>query len=542
MFTLKVIVICHFIVVLEATMNLCHMYRHKQNGEETLICKATDSKHLIHAMKNILLQENVSNIVEMKLNGCNITEISNETFNFGELDGIQEIDLSHNGLLRITNWLFYPKALDKLITLNLDYNEISYLPSNQFMYLKKLKYLHICFNEISQIGSDAFLNLKELHRIILNNNKITFLPNNLFRNKSLYKLTELDVSFNNISFISSKFLRSRDLEGLGRISFQNNKIENVKKDMLPDKLNYIWELNLSHNRIISIGEILPVLLTSRSRGSITLNVSYNQLRVQDTDYIQNYHKHFYKFYLYIQYNNISKFKMLPSGKKKSFSYGLFSIPNGKFVVNSTGNQIFSIVNLVEASTGININQLNQVNWSSLLKDHNKGILIFHNLVRYFRFKYHCDCVVLKYWSFLETEYFKIGLHNYKEIMKIYILISPDLKTTLGDIDNVLNTDIDNVFNTIECGSPRHLAGKRLHSLKKSDIQCKVAGCTDDKCVCTLSPFNSTARIECAAMNIQTMPNILENSSLLEIYLGHNKLESIPVPGMFISERVLLLDL
>ena len=227
MFTLKVIVICHFIVVLEATMNLCHMYRHKQNGEETLICKATDSKHLIHAMKNILLQENVSNIVEMKLNGCNITEISNETFNFGELDGIQEIDLSHNGLLRITNGLFYPKALDKLITLNLDYNEISYLPSNQFMYLKKLKYLHICYNEISQIGSDAFLNLKELHRIILNNYKITFLPNNLFRNKSLYKLTELDVSFNNISFISSKFLRSRDLEGLGRISFQNNKIENA---------------------------------------------------------------------------------------------------------------------------------------------------------------------------------------------------------------------------------------------------------------------------------------------------------------------------
>ena len=200
-------------------MNLCHLY--EQYGRQTLNCKATDSKHLIHAMKNILLQENVSNIVEMKLNGCNITEISNETFNFSELDGIQNIDLSHNGLLQITSGLFYPKALDKLQKLNLDYNEISYLPSNQFIYLKKLKYLHISFNKIDQIGSDAFNNLKELDSITLSNDKITFLPNNLLRNKSLYKLTELDFSYNNISVIPNRFLRSRDIEGLKRIYFQN---------------------------------------------------------------------------------------------------------------------------------------------------------------------------------------------------------------------------------------------------------------------------------------------------------------------------------
>ena len=560
MFTLKGIVFCHFFVVLEATMNLCHRYRPKQNGEtlifnrdrpkqngEILICKATDSKHLIHAMKNILLQENVSYITKMKLNGCNITEISNETFNFSELDGIQEIDLSHNGLLRISSGMFYPEALDKLQKLNLDYNEISYLPSNQFIYLKKIKYLHINFNKIDQIGSDTFKNLKELDSITLSNNKITFLPNNLLRNKSLYKLTLLDFSFNNISVIPNRFLRSRDLEGLKRIYFQNNKIETVKKDMLPDKLDNILELNLSHNRIVSIDEILPVLLIRRSGSfqslkSITLNVSYNQLRVQDTDYIQNYHKSFYMFYLYIQYNNISKFEIIPSGNKKNYRYVFASIPNGRFVVNSTGNQIFSLINLVEASTGININQLNQVNWSSLLEDRSDRILRIHNLVRYFRYKYYCDCDVLKYWSFLETEYFKIGLHNYKQHMKKYILLARVFKIALDDIDNALNTDIYNVFNNIECGSPRHLAGKRLHSLKKSDIQCKVAGCTDEKCICTSSPFNSTARIECVAMNIQTMPNILENSSLLEIYLGHNKIDSIPIPGMFISERVLLLDL
>ena len=315
-----------------------------------------------------------------------------------------------------------------------------------------------------------------------------------------------------------------------------NKIETVKKDMFPDRLDYICELNLSHNQIVSIGEILPVLLTSRCYflRSIYLNVSYNQMRVQDTDYIQNYPKHFVRFYLYIQYNNISKFDIIPYRKMKSYRYLFDNIPNGRFVVNITGNQIFSLVNLVEASTGININQLNQVNWSSLMKDRNNGILRIHNLVRYFRYKYHCDCDVLKYWSFLETEYFKTGLHNYKEYMKRDIILAHIYKTALGDIDNV--------FNTIECGSPVHLAGKLLHNLKKSDLQCKVAGCTDGKCICTLSPFNSTARIECVAMNIRTMPNILENSSLLEVYLGHNKLESIPVPGMFIAERVLLLDL
>ena len=513
--------------MLEASINGCHFF---DKNKVTLICKATDSESLLFAMHDILHQNNVSFLFHIIINGCNLTEISNKTFDFDKLESVAKLDLSRNGLSWITSGLFYPKALRQLERLILAHNNIWYLPSDQLI-LRQLQFLDISFNKITQIESDAFSYLRNVRAIELKHNKITSLPKNLFRYKIFYRLEFLDFSYNNITFIPNKFLKSKYLEGLLWIYLQNNNIKTVKPDMLPDKLNKLSELTLSHNQIESIGEILPLLLRGRYKLPFYLNVAYNKLTVQETDYIQDYVIRFYSFYLNNQYNNISKFERIPFEKSTFTSFNVGTLPNERFVVNSTGNQIFSLVNLVEASTGININELDKVDWSSLKKFQMSRILKIHNLVRYFRYKYHCDCDVLKYWSFLETEYFKEGLMNYKEhVRKFY--------SEYGDLFG----DVDKAFNNVTCGSPRHLAGKYLHNLKKSDLQCDISGCTDNKCSCTLSPFNNTARINCNGMMLTTMPIILEETSDLEIYFDHNMIQSILIPDMFISERVLVLDL
>ena len=76
------------------------------------------------------------------------------------------------------------------------------------------------------------------------------------------------------------------------------------------------------------------------------------------------------------------------------------------------------------------------------------------------------------------------------------------------------------------------------------MQCGHPGCTDKRCTCIKTPFNSTVRINCTGIKtLKGRPVIYNQSrSKLEIYLGFSAIQEFPNANITLSTHVILLDL
>ena len=438
----------------------------------------------------------------------NINKLPANFFNCTNWTLMQNLYLSYNQLEMLPKYAFYSSAERGIWNLYIEHNKITLLPEELFYSP----------------------NLKRLSQIFFSHNQITDLPNLLFHSPHLQQLRWIDLSYNKINNIPSRFFEK--LNGLETLYLNNNNLKSISEDMLPSPLNqtHLCELRLAHNKISSVGEIVQTLfIDSNSQSfSCNLDLSHNHLSVQQTNFIQPYdRKGYLKAYLNLSNNDISKFQVTSGYAKQSEPY--ITIPLDRQFADTSGNKIFSVVNLVEAAMGINLNNINQ-ELSAYLKL--SAIFRLHVLIQAFSFKYDCNCDMLKYKEIQRTDQFNKSLAYFK-------LAITDLKS-LKKYNHLKLFDIP---NNLICGSPKHLYGKHLYQLKDIELQCEHSRCTDNNsCTCVETPYNGTVRIHCSRRNITQMPLITQNASKLQIYLEYNHIYEIPIANIALAVKVVLLDL
>nr|AIO08196.1 variable lymphocyte receptor C [Petromyzon marinus] len=132
-----------------------------------------------------------------------------------------------------------PASTEKL---QLDYNQLTGIPSTAFHGLTRLTYLTLEQNKLQSLPAGVFDGLSELDRLSLQLNQLKSLPPRVF--DSLSKLTYLSVGQNQLQSIpKGVFDRLTKLE---RLHLQNNKLQSVP-DGAFDSLAQLSDLQLHNN-------------------------------------------------------------------------------------------------------------------------------------------------------------------------------------------------------------------------------------------------------------------------------------------------------
>ena len=449
------------------------------------------------------------------------------------LPKLKNLYLGTNNIRELPTGLFNSTNWSLLDTICLSSNQIKTLPEDLFYSpaVSRLKLFKLSHNQITVLSDEFFYSpyLQNLEIIDFSHNNITHLSDKLFHSPFLQNLQDIDLSYNQINLIPSKFLTTKALENLKLISLANNNIKSFSGEMLPPQLLRLCYLNLANNKISSIYQMVhKVMLSMESPGleslKCRLDVSHNLLTAQQTYFI--YMKGSISGSLDLSENKISKFEMVGESAKYMLDPNV-AVPLGRKWLNTSGNMPFSIVNLIKVALDFDLNKNDQHvhNGKPLTV---QGLLVLHVLIQAFPYEYDCNCDMFKYLNFLNSDFFKRSLHTFKRYYddksKYSILVSA------------------NILTSLKCGAPKHLNGKYLHQLSKTQFQCEYSGCTDKKdCLCVETPYNSTVRINCTNLQIKHIPFFQQNSSKLQIYLGYNDIYQFPIANTTISLHVVLFD-
>ena len=220
-------------------------------------------------------------------------------------------------------------------------------------------------------------------------------------------------------------------------------------------------------------------------------MSSNNFTVQETYFIQTSNDNCIEIsgYLNLSYNNISKFQPIPTAEYKG--YRGITVPLGALWVITSGNKIFSVVNLVKAALNIDLNNINKTKLANI---NERNILILHTLTMTFSYLYDCNCDMLKYLELQRSKEFKRAFNKYED-MEEYLKFS-----------NVKIYEFKISLNSLKCGLPTHLSGMYLYNIKETELQCENALCTEKKyCICIETPYNKTVRINCTNAKLDYKP-------------------------------------
>ena len=446
------------------TRRICHFQIH--NDTASLTCEsAPNPGDIAQAVKHLdrAFSWNLKFIV---MDSCNITMLSSETFTALKLKTVEYLDLSQNRINYLAEGLFHSPALISL------------------------------------------------ERLIINHNQISVVPETLFRSPYLKSLNSIDLSFNRISYIPSKLFHNKALENLGTITLKYNNITTVQPNTITKYLKNLYLLNLSHNKISAISTFVMNFLGNCKLSKhilhwCGLDISHNKLSVQETYFIINSKRKRLYGHLDVSYNSIREFQIIPNNWE-----GYVTVPLNPSWINTTGNQDFTVVNLVKAAMDIDINFINHARLANIT---GKEIFRLHTLTKAFSYFYNCNCDMLKYLKFQTLDSFKEGMKRYK---KYVVYLSDYLKYNPNDLKTS--------FNLLKCGSPKHLKGRYLETLNDNELQCKNTLCTDNTyCICFETPANDTLRINCVHAKMEKMPLIKYNLTKLEIYIGSSSIQEFP---------------
>ena len=115
-------------------------------------------------------------------------------------------------------------------------------------------------------------------------------------------------------------------------------------------------------------------------------------------------------YLDLSKNKIHKFDMVRDPAKYQI-VPFIAVPFGRAWPNTTGNKLFSIVNLVKVVSDIDINGTDQD--TSKEKLMSEGLLILHILIQAYPYDYDCNCDMLKYIDLLKSNVFRSAMVSFK---------------------------------------------------------------------------------------------------------------------------------
>ncbi|TWW56568.1 amphoterin-induced protein 1 [Takifugu flavidus] len=135
------------------------------------------------------------------------------------------LDLSYNEITRLrSEWT--PVKLWKLHNLLLSHNNLSFLSSEAFVYVKHLRYLDLSSNSLQQLDEFVFEPLVNLEVLLLYNNKITQIDRTAF--VTMIKLQKLYLSQNQISRFPLELVKEKSrLEKLSLLDVSSNKIKTL---------------------------------------------------------------------------------------------------------------------------------------------------------------------------------------------------------------------------------------------------------------------------------------------------------------------------
>ncbi|XP_053598139.1 slit homolog 2 protein-like [Microplitis demolitor] len=187
---------------------------------------------------------------------------------FGFYDNLESLDLSYNTLhtLGSNNFLLQTH----LVMLNISNNNIRTVGRNSLKGLDSLKVLDLNNNNITEADSAAFRHTSELEDLNLSGNSLTSLPNDLFRN--LHRIRILKLSRNSLLEVPKSNLHL--VPSLEDLELSENLIQEISHDSLPT-LRSLVSLNLANNVIRIIKDEafqrLPALLYLNLQGN---NLTY----------------------------------------------------------------------------------------------------------------------------------------------------------------------------------------------------------------------------------------------------------------------------
>uniref|UniRef100_A0A3Q3VJ57 LRRNT domain-containing protein n=1 Tax=Mola mola TaxID=94237 RepID=A0A3Q3VJ57_MOLML len=128
------------------------------------------------------------------------------------------LDLSYNEITRLrSEWT--PVKLLKLHNLLLNHNNLQFLSSEAFVYVKHLRYLDLSSNSLQQLDEFIFEPLINLEVLLLYNNKISQIDRSAFI--SMIKLQKLYLSQNQISRFPLELVKEKSrLDKLSLLDLQ----------------------------------------------------------------------------------------------------------------------------------------------------------------------------------------------------------------------------------------------------------------------------------------------------------------------------------
>ncbi|XP_074027926.1 uncharacterized protein [Leptinotarsa decemlineata] len=242
---------------------------------------------------NNLLQEisfkfftNVSGLLHLNFSRNSISSCHSDA----RVLNVEVFDLRFNNLDRIPKCLENTAFLKKLL---LDFNIITSLEQNVFMYLTSLEYLSLQQNNIKLVNKRAFFGLQNLQILDLSKNLVSQLHVGQFANMS--KLRILNLSGNNLNYLAKDIFRNTSIEMLDlsynsfsvvpsssvsdagvtlrHLSMRSNNIEHIDITTFPD-IPSLQFLDLSNNKLT----ILPDNVFTSLGLLQTLDLSSNPLR------------------------------------------------------------------------------------------------------------------------------------------------------------------------------------------------------------------------------------------------------------------------
>lgn len=164
---------------------------------------------------------------------------------------LEYLDLAFNSMSRLPNDLFCPLTNLKLLNLTHNYlSDFNYLGlvdhTTGHLCLQELQELDLSFNEISFLSETGVASLKNLRALYIHHNKINQLAE--LSLSALSRLTLIDLSHNLLSSLPSRIFR--DSGELRQLFLQNNSLTTIPPELFKG-LSKLSVLNLSYNEINS---------------------------------------------------------------------------------------------------------------------------------------------------------------------------------------------------------------------------------------------------------------------------------------------------
>nr|XP_060629221.1 amphoterin-induced protein 1 [Anolis sagrei ordinatus] len=139
---------------------------------------------------------------------------------------VSVLDFSHNELGRLrAEWT--PSPLHLLHSLLLSHNGLSFISTEAFCNVPRLKYLDLSSNAISSLGENLFSKLEELEVLLLYANRITKIDRTAF--EEMGSLRRLYLSHNKISRFPLELVKKGDaqLPELALLDLSSNEIKHL---------------------------------------------------------------------------------------------------------------------------------------------------------------------------------------------------------------------------------------------------------------------------------------------------------------------------